>query len=591
MYAVGAAGATGTTGTAGTRTAILDLYQWSAAAPTTFPVGTSLYTWATAQFASPATLNGWTAVPAAAVTGQTLWIVRAIYADTGTTAQSTVTWPASPTPYASGASGVNGQRVAELEVYQWAASAPALPTGTSTYTWSTGTFTAPSVAGGWSLLPGASSPGFTLWGTSVSLSNTGTSGTDLVTWTGGSVYAVGAAGATGNTGLTGTRGSKSFYVAGSAWTDAAANAAISGVYVAKVLLDQVTISNGSTFAQTKFWDGTSWSAIAATINGNLLVNGTIGAAALVGNSITGNQIAANVSLTTPVLAGGSITGATLEIGTTFSKSYIDTSGYVLGYGTVNRTEIAYAVNASTTGLRCYSANRLCAALTSFTAGSLVDAGELDLISYASGAETRRMQCTPVSLSFTGTASGAHSIVIDGVTGAITASGPLSVGSIVQAGIESTGSSLSVKVGGTVRGSYSAYRYTWTDGTVSGIVGVDSTYSKFELGTTTAHPLRFYTNNALRWEIHPTTGDIDGTAIIKAGSFKVGANQVVGSRGAAVAGTNTISGGGTGYFDGGDTISKANLVAFVNALCIAYNANAAAQNALRDRIATHGLIAT
>ena len=96
------------------------------------------------------------------------------------------------------------------------------------------------------------------------------------------------------------------------------------------------------------------SAIAATINGNLLVNGTIGAAALVGNSITGNQIAANVSLTTPVLAGGSITGATLEIGTTFSKSYIDTSGYVLGYGTVNRTEIAYAVNASTTGLRCYS---------------------------------------------------------------------------------------------------------------------------------------------------------------------------------------------------------------------------------------------
>ena len=91
------------------------------------------------------------------------------------------------------------------------------------------------------------------------------------------------------------------------------------------------------------------------------------------------------------------------------------------------------------------------------------------------------------------------------------------------------------------------------------------------------------------EMSGQTGDVTATGIIKAGSFKVGSNQVVGARGTAVATANNISGGGAGYFDGADTISKANLVAFVNALCVAYNANADAQNALRDRMQTHGLI--
>ena len=38
-------GANGTNGTNGTRTAVMDVYQWSASAPTTFPSGTSTYTW------------------------------------------------------------------------------------------------------------------------------------------------------------------------------------------------------------------------------------------------------------------------------------------------------------------------------------------------------------------------------------------------------------------------------------------------------------------------------------------------------------------------------------------------------------------
>ncbi len=100
--------------------------------------------------------------------------------------------------------GVNGTRVGFLEVYQWGAAAPAaapaLPTGTSTYTWATGAFTAPSTPAGWRLTPGAAVVGQTLWATSVRVSNSLTTLTSSVTWAGGSAYAVGAAGTNGATG-------------------------------------------------------------------------------------------------------------------------------------------------------------------------------------------------------------------------------------------------------------------------------------------------------------------------------------------------------------------------------------------------------
>ena len=92
------------TATPGTRTAVLDLYKWSSTAPTLFPSGTSTYTWATATFTTPATLNGWDTVPPAPVAGQTLWICRQVYADTTTNLTSTVTWAANtamPVGYAS----------------------------------------------------------------------------------------------------------------------------------------------------------------------------------------------------------------------------------------------------------------------------------------------------------------------------------------------------------------------------------------------------------------------------------------------------------------------------------------------------------
>jgi hypothetical protein len=97
----------GEDGANGTRTALLEVYRWSAAAPTSFPVGTSVYTWATGNFTAPANLNGWVLLPPAPVPGQTLWACSVRYADTNTTATSNVVW-ATSTPYAVGSAAGPG---------------------------------------------------------------------------------------------------------------------------------------------------------------------------------------------------------------------------------------------------------------------------------------------------------------------------------------------------------------------------------------------------------------------------------------------------------------------------------------------------
>ena len=195
--AVSAYSTNGVNGSNGTRTAILDVYQLAATAPTSFPVGTSTYTWATGQFTAPGTLNGWSLTPPAPVINQILWVARTVYADSLTTSTTSITWTAS-TALSISASGQNGTRTAFLEVYIWAASTPTVfPSGTSTYTWATGAFTAPSTANGWSITPGASTPGYILYGCSVSYADTGTSATSSISWTTATAYSVGAAGNNG----------------------------------------------------------------------------------------------------------------------------------------------------------------------------------------------------------------------------------------------------------------------------------------------------------------------------------------------------------------------------------------------------------
>ncbi len=78
----------------------------------------------------------------------------------------------------------------------------------------------------------------------------------------------------------GTRGSRQFYATttGSVWSDSLANAAITASGATKVLNDIVTLSNATAgFSQTRFWDGDSWEQVVQVIDGNLVVQGTLGA--------------------------------------------------------------------------------------------------------------------------------------------------------------------------------------------------------------------------------------------------------------------------------------------------------------------------
>ena len=99
----------GIDGTPGTRTAYLEVYKWSVAAPTTFPQGNSTYTWANGTFTDAnINTNGWLLVPGTSVQGQTLWGISQTYTDTGSSLSSPVTW-SSISPYPLGYSGVDGQ--------------------------------------------------------------------------------------------------------------------------------------------------------------------------------------------------------------------------------------------------------------------------------------------------------------------------------------------------------------------------------------------------------------------------------------------------------------------------------------------------
>jgi len=364
----GANGTNGTNGVNGTRTAILDVYQVAASVPTTFPSGSSTYTWATGQFTAPGTLNGWSLTPPAAVLGQTLWIARQLYADNNTTATSSVTWSASTATPAgasgnngsNGSNGANGSRTAFLEVYQWASSVPtSFPSGTSTYTWSDGSFTAPSTPNGWSLLPGASSPGFTLYGCSIRYADTLTTATTAVTWSTSTAYIVGAAGSNGATGSPGSSGSATFVVTrvandSSAPTNAETTAVIGRNPVAG---DIVTVSYNSGNNAVVYRYTTSWVTQATYLTGSLIVDGTVTANNL--SSITVNA-SKNITVGNAVVSGTTMTGSgavlngngTAAIGNattniSFNGAQMTLNGNVVATGNINTNAVTLTVSSFT----------------------------------------------------------------------------------------------------------------------------------------------------------------------------------------------------------------------------------------------------
>jgi hypothetical protein len=190
-------------GDPGIKTTAAYLYQWATATPSN-PSGTSTYTWATGINSGYTGGGGWsTTIPANPGTPSiSLWVADKELVESGTAVTTTVDWTTGVGVYAASLNGAAGTQSAQPTVFRWAASIPSSPTGTSTYTWSTGLFT-PTPAG-WSLTPPASpSPGFTLWGATVPLLASAVQTTSTINWTSASITARGYAGNTGATGTTG----------------------------------------------------------------------------------------------------------------------------------------------------------------------------------------------------------------------------------------------------------------------------------------------------------------------------------------------------------------------------------------------------
>ena len=99
----------------------------------------------------------------------------------------------------------------------------------------------------------------------------------------------------------GVRGSRQFYAYGTAWTDAAALAAVVAVDPAGVVYgDTVTISNNSNFVMVKYWNGSAWVAPGIILDGSLIVTNSITAAKINSNGLSIKDAYGNI-----ILAAGS----------------------------------------------------------------------------------------------------------------------------------------------------------------------------------------------------------------------------------------------------------------------------------------------
>jgi len=133
-------------------------------------------------------------------------------------------------------------------------------------------------------------------------------------------------GQSGQPGQNGTRGAGVYYATGGGWSDTVAKAACpGGVAIAG---DVVTISNGTTYALTKKYDGSTWAALGGVYDGSLFVTGSIQAAAINTNGLVVRDLQGN-----PIIG----------IGAPLADAYIPSS---VTNGISNAAQAASAANAA-----------------------------------------------------------------------------------------------------------------------------------------------------------------------------------------------------------------------------------------------------
>lgn len=299
-------------GATGNKSATAYLYQWSTTTPAN-PSGTSIFSWATGGSSSYTGGGGWsTSAPANPGTPLIkLWVAQKIVTDVFDATTTTVSWTSGFQVLDSSQNGAAGIQSTRPAVYQWAATIPSAPIGTSTYTWATGAIS--PIPSGWSATPPASpSPGFTLWEASVFLQESAGTTTSTINWTTSSIFAISYAGNTGPAGSTG----------------ASARICYSKTTLSSLASTPLTITTvGSTsFPPNGSWGAdTVWGATAPTIVAgesvyqsdgiyNPITNETIWNVPYLSNLKVGNLQA--ISATMGNLTAGTLTGSTFQTAAT-----------------------------------------------------------------------------------------------------------------------------------------------------------------------------------------------------------------------------------------------------------------------------------
>lgn len=398
----------GTGGAQGSNAATVYLFQRTATS--TAPAKPSVnvtYTFATGV--ATGMNNGWTqTMPATG--GSYRWMTTASALGTGATdtiASSEWATVANVSQDgddgADGIDGNDGMNSALVYIYQRAASTPTLPSATTTYTFATGGLT--GLNNGWTrTIPAGTNPLYVSVATAAS-----TAPTDTIAageWAAAVILARdGQDGADGGDGVPGQRGSRWFYVAlagsGNVWSDSIATTAASEDG-GPVLRDTVTeFNNSQGFSETRFWTGTSWAVVNAVVDGNLLVDGTIGTDALIANSVTSVKIDSR-NLSIKDAAGNVVFDANTLAGTDsastfgFNPRFSAWSGtYPVGYSSwsgsapVKETTVTlqspYSVKYTTTAATNQGIQRTYQFLEPLTAGTYVSgAVTIYMDTYVSG---------------------------------------------------------------------------------------------------------------------------------------------------------------------------------------------------------------
>lgn len=182
----------------GSKTQTAYLYQWNTGLPTN-PGGVSTYTWATNTLSGYTGGAGWTTtLPSNPGTPfLKLYVAAKPVTDVVGATTTTVSWTSGFSIYDSTTASTPGFQTAQPTVYQWALSIPSI-SGTATYTWATGGFTAPT---GWSTsITGSPSPGYTMYAATVTLVDASTASVSVINWTTASIVAAGYSGTAGSPG-------------------------------------------------------------------------------------------------------------------------------------------------------------------------------------------------------------------------------------------------------------------------------------------------------------------------------------------------------------------------------------------------------